>query len=59
MGQDPDVEVGDEDQDGGAGVVSADSDVVELAVVAEGDSSDLVDAVVAEAEVFGDGVAGE
>ncbi len=53
MGEDADLEVGDEDQDWGAGVVSADSDVVELAVVAEGDSSHLVDAVLADSEVVG------
>jgi hypothetical protein len=52
LGDDSDVEVGGEDQDRGSGVVSADSDVVESAVVAEGDSSDLVDAVVADSEVF-------
>ena len=56
LGEDADIEVGDEEQDPGSGVASADSDVVELAVVAEGDSSHLVDAVLAE--VLGDCHAG-
>ncbi|MFL6144923.1 MAG: hypothetical protein ACJ72N_24040 [Labedaea sp.] len=34
---DADVPVGDEQQDGGSGVGSADTDVVESAVVAQGD----------------------
>jgi hypothetical protein len=34
---DPDVEVGDEGKDAGAGVAAADADVAESAVVADGD----------------------
>jgi hypothetical protein len=48
---DADVEVVDEEDDGGLGVGSADADVVEAAVVAEGDGAGLVDAVVADAVV--------
>jgi len=48
---DADVEVGDEEQDGGSGVGSSDADVVEVAVVAEGDASGFVDAVVSDAVV--------
>ena len=47
---DPDVEVVDEQDDLGARQCSADADVEELAVVAEGDLAGLVDAVVADAE---------
>ena len=50
---DPDVEVGDEHEDGGSGVGSADADVVEAAVDAEGDAAGLVDAVGADAVVAG------
>ena len=39
----------DEQDDGGAGVGAADADVVDAAVVAEGDRSGVVDAVVADA----------
>ena len=42
------VEVGDEHHDSGSGVFVAEADVVEAAVVAEGDASGLVDAVVAD-----------
>lgn len=42
---DADVEVVDEDQDAGVGVGSADADVVESAGVAQGEFSELVDAV--------------
>ena len=49
------VSVGDEEEDGGSGVLVAQADVVELAVVAERDASGLVDAVVADPPV---GVAG-
>ena len=42
-----DVEVVDEHQDGCVGVGSADADVVESTVVAEGDAAGFVDAVVA------------
>ena len=48
---DADVEVVDEHDDRGAGEGSADADVVELAVVAEGDFAGFVDAVVADAEL--------
>ncbi len=50
-GDDADVEVVDEHEDVGAGVGSADADVVESAVVAQGDRSGGVDAVVADAVV--------
>jgi hypothetical protein len=40
---DADVEVLDEEQDVGAGVGPADADVVELAVVAQGDDAGVVD----------------
>ena len=45
---DSDVEVLDEQQDAGAGVGSADADVVESAGVAQGEFSVLVDAVGAD-----------
>ena len=48
---DADVEVVDEHHDRGSGVGSADADVVEVAVVAEGDFAGFVDAVVADAEL--------
>ena len=48
---DADVEVGDEGGDGGSGVGSADADVVESAVVAQGDAAGLVDGVVADSPV--------
>ncbi|MBM2623797.1 hypothetical protein JIG36_50745 [Actinoplanes sp. LDG1-06] len=55
---DPDVEVLDQDQDVGSGVGSSDADGVELPVVAQGDFSGFVDAVVAEPFVcFGGGLA--
>ena len=50
-------EVLDEQDDGGSGVGSADADVVESAVVAQGDGAGFVDAVVAD-PVVGVGVAG-
>ena len=53
---DADVEVGDEQEDGGSGVGSPDAEVVEAAVVAQGDFAGAVDAVVADAPV-GVGVA--
>ena len=40
---DPDVEVVDEEDDGGSGVGSADADVVESAGDAEGDDSVVID----------------
>ena len=46
--EDADVEVGDEDDDSGSGVLVTEADVVEAAVVAQGDSAGLVDAVVAD-----------
>jgi hypothetical protein len=45
------VHVGDEEDDGGSGVFVAQADVVEAAVVAQGDASGLVDAVVADPPV--------
>ena len=54
--EDPDVSVGDEELDRPSLVSSADADVMELAVVAQGDRSCGVDLVVADAEV-GVGVA--
>jgi hypothetical protein len=45
------VEVVDEQDDVGSGVGSADADVVESAVDAEGDDAGVVDAVVADAPV--------
>jgi hypothetical protein len=48
---DADVEVLDKQQDGGAGVVAVDADVVEFSVVAQGDNSGLVDLVGAYAVV--------
>jgi len=53
---DPDLEVLDEQDDVGSGVGSADADVVQSAVVAEGDGSGFVDSVVAD-PVVGVGVA--
>ena len=48
---DADVEVVDEQDDVGSGVGSADADVVESAVDAEGDAAGFVDLVVADAVV--------
>ena len=48
---DSDVEVGDEQGCGGVGVAAADADVVESAVVADGDGACFVDAVVSDSEV--------
>ena len=48
---DSDVEVSDEQGYGGVFMSSADADVVEPAVVAEGDGACFVDAVVADSEV--------
>ena len=48
---DADVEVVDEEDDVGSGVGSSDADVVESAVVAQGDDAGVVDAVVADAMV--------
>lgn len=49
--EDPDVAVGDEELDRPALAGSADADVVQLAVVAQGDLALGVDLVVADAEV--------
>ena len=46
---DADVAIVDEEKDGGSGVGSSDADVVESAVVAEGDDAAGVDAVVSDA----------
>ena len=48
---DSDVEVGDQQGYGGVFVGSADADVVEFAVVADGDGACFVDAVVSDSEV--------
>ena len=48
---DADVQVVDEQQDVGSGVGSADADVVQAAVDAQGDAAGLVDLVVAESVV--------
>ena len=53
-----DVAVLDEEQDVGSGVGSADADVVEAAVVAQGDYAGVVDAVAANPVVGGWGVGG-
>ena len=53
---DVDVQVLDEHQDRGSGVGSADADVVESAVVAQGDGADAVDLVGAD-PVVGVGLA--
>jgi hypothetical protein len=52
-GEDADVEAGDEHDDAPAGVGAADADVVEAAVVAEGEFAGVVDAVVADAVAGG------
>ena len=41
----------DEEHDGGSGVFVAEADVVQVAVVAQGDAAGLVDAVVTDAVV--------
>src|SRR6185437_6006919 len=53
---DADVEVLNQEEDMGSGAVLADADVVEAAVIAEGDGAGVVDAVGADA-VVGVGVA--
>ena len=56
---DADLQVVDEQDDVGSGVGPADADVVELAVVAEGDAAGGVDDVAADAVVgVGGAVAG-
>ncbi len=52
------VEVGDEQDDGGSCELAADADVVQDAVVAEGDFAGDVDAVVSDAVVGGGGAGG-
>ena len=49
--EDADVEVVDEEDDGGAGVAAADADVVQATGVAQGDDTGGVDVVVANAVV--------
>ena len=55
---DVDVEIVDEQDNGGSGVGSPDSDVVESAVDAQGDGSGFVDAVVADPVVAAGVLAG-
>src|SRR3954469_1487730 len=55
---DADVQVLDEQQDVGSGEGSADADVVQAAVDAQGDASGLVDLVVADSVVGVTGAAG-
>jgi len=50
---DADVEVLDEEEDAGSGVGSSDADVVQSAVVAQGDGAGVVDAVAADPFVGG------
>ena len=57
-GDDAYVLIGDEEQDGGAGVGPADADVDELGPVAQGDLAGLVDAIPAHPVVRGDGEPG-
>jgi hypothetical protein len=49
VGEDADVELVDQDEDVGAGVAAADADVVEPAVVAQGEHAAGVELVVADA----------
>jgi hypothetical protein len=51
VGKDADVAIVDQDEDVGAGVAAADADVVEPAVVAQGEDAAGVDLVVADAVV--------
>jgi hypothetical protein len=51
---DPDVQVVDEQGDASAGEASAESDVVQAAVVPQNDGAGLIDAVVADAPVWVD-----
>ena len=52
-GEDPDVQVVDQDEDVGAGVAAADADGVEPAVVSRGEHSGGVDPVVSDPPVSG------
>ena len=47
-----DVEVADEEEDGGSGVGSADADLVEASLVAQGDLAGVVDDVFADAVMW-------
>jgi hypothetical protein len=58
VGDDAYVLVGDEEQDAGAGVSAADTDVDEFGPVAEGDLAGLVDAIAANPVVDRDGDSG-
>ncbi|WP_158090711.1 hypothetical protein [Mycobacterium saskatchewanense] len=49
---DGDGVVGDQDQDWGTGVGAADAQVVQVAAVAQGEFAELVDGVVADAELW-------
>jgi hypothetical protein len=51
LGDDPHLQISDQDQDAGAGVAAAQADVVEPTVVAQGDDAGAVDLVVADAVV--------
>ena len=53
-GDDPQLQVAGEDEDSGTGPAAADADVVEPAVVAQGELAVGVDAVAADAEVLAD-----
>jgi hypothetical protein len=55
---DADVQVVDQEGDSGSGACGAEADVVQPAVVAQGDAAALVDAVVSNAAVGGDEGAG-
>jgi hypothetical protein len=54
FGEDAYVAVGDEEHDAGAGIASADAEVPELGLVAEGDDAAGVDAVAADPVLGGD-----
>src|SRR5690348_2912955 len=54
LGDDPELKVAGEDEDLGAGPAASDADVVELAVVAQGELAVGVDGVAADAEVLAD-----
>jgi hypothetical protein len=49
---------GDQDEDWGVGVGASDAEVVQAAAVAQGEFAELVDGVMADAEVFGGRAAG-
>src|SRR5690242_13459919 len=54
LGDDPELKVAGEDEDLGAGPAASDADVVELAVVAQGELAVGVDGVAADTEVLAD-----